>query len=127
MLRMVSYFRRSQSGQIMCYLNRTYHVLLTARRDALDTTLGRAYREAMDVIPIKPERKAQLEEYAQRRGQDPAAALDDALAEYLEWERQDFEQAVEGIRRGHEDVKAGRTQPIEEALEELRVKHGLPR
>src|SRR5271157_3769289 len=29
MLRMVSYFRRSQSGQIMCYLNRTYHVLLT--------------------------------------------------------------------------------------------------
>jgi hypothetical protein len=32
----------------------------------------------MDVIPIKPERKAQLEEYAQRRGQDTAAALDDA-------------------------------------------------
>ncbi len=94
---------------------------------ALDTTLGRAYREAMDVIPIKPERKAQLEEYAQRRGQDPAAALDDALAAYLEWERQDFEQAVDGIRQGYEDVKAGRTQPIEEALEELRVKHGLPR
>ena len=65
----------------------------------------------MDVIPIKPERKAQLEEYAQRRGQDPAAALDDALAAYLEWERQDFEQTVEGIRQGYEDVKAGRTQP----------------
>ena len=81
----------------------------------------------MDVIPIKPERKAQLEEYAQRRGQDPAAALDKALAEYLEWERQDFEQAVEGIQQGYEDVKAGRTQPIEEALEELRLKHGLPR
>jgi len=80
----------------------------------------------MDVIPIKPERKAQLEEYAQRRGQDPAAALDDALAAYLEWERQDFEQAVDGIRQGYQDVKAGRTQPIAEALEELRVKHGLP-
>ena len=26
---MVSYFRRPQSGQITCYLNRTYHVLLT--------------------------------------------------------------------------------------------------
>ena len=36
----------------------------------------------MDVIPIKPERKAQLEEYAQRRGQDTAAALDHALAEF---------------------------------------------
>ena len=44
----------------------------------------------MDMIPLKPERKAQLEEYAKRRGQDPAAALDDALAIYLEWERQDF-------------------------------------
>jgi hypothetical protein len=26
----------------------------------------------MDMIPLKPERKAQLEEYAKRRGQDPA-------------------------------------------------------
>jgi predicted transcriptional regulator len=65
----------------------------------------------MDTIPLKPERKAQLEEYAQRRGQDPAIALDEALAAYLEWERQDFEESVEGIRRGHEDVKAGRTRP----------------
>jgi predicted transcriptional regulator len=81
----------------------------------------------MDVIPIKPERKAQLEEYAQRRGQDTAAALDDALAEYLEWERTDYQEAVEGIRQGHEDLKAGRTQSADEAFEELRVKHGLPR
>ena len=44
----------------------------------------------MDKIPLKPERKAQLEEYAQRRGQDPAIALDEAQAAYLEWERQDF-------------------------------------
>ena len=29
MLGMVSYSRRPKSGQIMCYLNRTYHVLLT--------------------------------------------------------------------------------------------------
>jgi predicted transcriptional regulator len=80
----------------------------------------------MDVIPIKPERKAQLEAYAQRRGQDTAAALDEALAEYLAWEQQDFQEAVEGIRQGYEDVKARRTQSAEEALEELRVKHGLP-
>ena len=57
----------------------------------------------MDMIPLKPERKAQLEEYAKRRGQDPATALDDALAVYLEWESQDFAEATEGIRRGHED------------------------
>jgi len=80
----------------------------------------------MDVIPIKPERKAQLEEYAQRRGKDTATALDDALADYLGWERQDFHEAVEGIRQGFSDVKAGRTQSAGEAFEELRVKHGLP-
>ena len=81
----------------------------------------------MDVIPIKPERKAQLEAYALRRGQDTVAALDEALAEYLEWEHHDFEEAVDGIRQGCEDVKAGRTQSAEEGFEELRVKHGLPR
>jgi len=81
----------------------------------------------MDVIPIKPERKAQLEEYAQRHGQDPAAALDDALAEFLEREWQDYDEAVSAIRRGYEDVKAGRTRPAAEFLEEIREKHGFPR
>ena len=81
----------------------------------------------MDVIPITPERKAQLEEYAQRRGQDTAAALDDALAAYLEWERTDYQEAVEGVRRGYEDVKAGRTRPAADFLDELRDKHGFPR
>jgi predicted transcriptional regulator len=81
----------------------------------------------MDAIPIKPERKAQLEEYAQRHGQDTAAALDEVLAEYLEWEREDYEKSVAAIRRGHEDVKAGRARPAAEFLEELREKHGFPR
>ena len=81
----------------------------------------------MDVIPIKPERKAQLEEYAQRHGQDTAAALDEALAEYLEWERQDYEESVAAISRGYEVLKAGRTRPAAEFLQELREKHGFPR
>jgi predicted transcriptional regulator len=81
----------------------------------------------MDLMPLKPERKAQLDEYAQRHGQDPAVALDEALAAYLEWERQDFEAAVEGIRKGHEEVKAGRTRPAADFLSEMRRKHGIPR
>jgi predicted transcriptional regulator len=81
----------------------------------------------MDSIHLKPERRAQLVEYAQRRGQDPESALDEALETYLEWERQDYQEAVAAIQEGCEDLKAGRTQPAEEALEELRVKHGLPR
>jgi predicted transcriptional regulator len=81
----------------------------------------------MDMIPLKPERKAQLEEYAKRRGQDPATALDDALATYLEWERQDFADAVEGIRHSYDDVKAGHTRPATEFLANLHRKHDLPR
>jgi len=38
----------------------------------------------MEVIPIKPERKAQLDDYAQRHGQDVTDALDEALALYLD-------------------------------------------
>jgi predicted transcriptional regulator len=60
----------------------------------------------MDTVPITPEREA--------------------LANDLEWDRQDYDEAVEGIREGYEDVKAGRTQPVEDMLEELRIKDGLP-
>jgi predicted transcriptional regulator len=81
----------------------------------------------MDMIPLKPERKAQLEEYAKRRGQDPATALDEALAAYLEWEGQDFAEAAEGIRHGYQDLRAGRTRPATEFLTDLRRKHDLPR
>jgi predicted transcriptional regulator len=81
----------------------------------------------MEVARIRPERKAQLEDYAQRQGQDVTDALDEALAAYLGWERADYQEAAEGIRQGYEDVEAARTQPAEEAFEELRLKHGLPR
>ena len=81
----------------------------------------------MDMVPLKPERKAQLDDYAKRHGQDTAAALDDVLADYLEWEQQDYREAVDGIRQGHADYKAGRTKSVEEVFQELREKHGLPR
>jgi hypothetical protein len=74
----------------------------------------------MDMIPLKPERKAQLEKYAKRRGQEPAAALDEAPAAYLEWERQDFAEAVEGIGSGYQDLKAGRSRPASRFLADLR-------
>lgn len=81
----------------------------------------------MEMIPMKPERKAELEDYAQRHGQDEIAALDDVLADYFAWEKQDYREAVEGIQRGYEDMQAGRVQPMEEFFEDLRVEHGFPR
>jgi predicted transcriptional regulator len=79
-----------------------------------------------DAIPLKPERRAQLEDYAQRHGQDSAAALDDLLADYFAWEEQDYQASVEAIRRGNEDVKAGRTKPAAEVHRSMRQKYGFP-
>jgi predicted transcriptional regulator len=81
----------------------------------------------MDMMPITAERKAQLDDYAQRHGQAPDEALDEVLADALEWERQDYQEAVEGIRQGYAEFKAGKARPVEESFEELREKHGLPR
>ena len=81
----------------------------------------------MDAVPVKPERLAQLEEFARRRGRSTADALDDVLADYLEWERQDYQEAVEGVRQGYEDVKAGRTKAADQFLDDFARRHGLPR
>jgi predicted transcriptional regulator len=85
------------------------------------------YRRSMQTVPVKPERLAQLEELAKRRGKSTADALDDVLADYLEWERQDYQEAVEAVRQGVEDVKAGRTKPADRFLDEFAREHGLPR
>ena len=81
----------------------------------------------MNTIPLRPDRQAELEEFARRRGKTPADALDEALATYLEWEQQDFEEAVRGIQQGHDDVKAGRTRPSNEFLRDIRQKNGISR
>ena len=78
-------------------------------------------------LPVSAERLAQLEDFARRRGKDTTAALDEALAEYLDWERQDYQEAVEGVRRGLEDVKDGRTEPADTFLDAFARKPGLPR
>jgi predicted transcriptional regulator len=76
-------------------------------------------------LRLSPERQAQLDEYAQRHGQDPSAALDEVLAAALGADHQDYSEAVEGIRRGYESMKAGRTRPAAEFLAELREKYGF--
>jgi predicted transcriptional regulator len=76
-------------------------------------------------VYLSPECQAKLDDYAQRHDRSPEAALDEVLAAALEWERQDYQEAVEGIRQGYADLRAGRTGPIEETFTQLREKHGL--
>jgi predicted transcriptional regulator len=114
------------AGSRKCAARRVVEAQRAVGRN-VDTKQQNLYCWGMDMVPLSPERKAQLDDYAQRHGQDTAAALDDALATYLEWERQDYREAVGGIRQGYADFQAGRIRPAEEAFEELREKHGLPR
>ena len=51
---------------------------------------------------------AELEEFVRRRGQSTADALDDVLADYLEWERQDYQEVLEAVRQRLEDCAPGR-------------------
>jgi predicted transcriptional regulator len=81
----------------------------------------------MQTLPVKSERLAQLEEFARRRGKSTADALDAVLADYLDWERQDYQEAVEAVRQGLEDAKAGRTKLAEQFLDEFARERGLPR
>ena len=78
----------------------------------------------MEMMPVKPERKAQLEAFAREHGRDAAAILDDAIEAYMK-NALDYDKTIQPALEGYEDVKAGRTEPLEECLEDLRVEHGF--
>ena len=111
------------------WLGLAHRALRDCRREGrhVDSQASNLYFRSMQTLPVKSERLAQLEEFARRRGKSTAEALDDVLADYLEWERQDYQEAVDGVRQGLEDVKADRTKPAEQFFDEFARKHGLPR
>jgi len=76
-----------------------------------------------DTVTLKPERKAQLEEFARKHGKDPAEALDEALAAYFDSEQRDFEEAVAGNPARPRRCARGTPSSSSGFLDELRVKH----
>lgn len=76
-------------------------------------------------ILLKPERLAQLAEYADLHGQSPTDALDDLLAALLEREATEYQETVEAALGSYEDMKAGRTKPAEQVYDSVRAKHGV--
>src|SRR5262252_1149858 len=52
MLAMLSHPRRPQSGHLMCYLNRTYHVLPTPDFQSLDFPLNEDYSPTVSGKPV---------------------------------------------------------------------------
>ncbi len=68
----------------------------------------------MEMMPVSSERKAQLEKYAHRHGQEPVAPLDELLANYS-MGAPGLQRNREAALAAYEEVKAGRK------------KDGLPR
>ncbi len=77
-------------------------------------------------VTLSPEAEAKLFEKAARQGKDVATVAAELLASVLEWEAQDYEEAVEGIQRGLDDFEAGRFRSFEEFAEEQLRKYDLP-
>jgi hypothetical protein len=61
----------------------------------------------MEMMPVKPERKAQLEAYAERHGKDAVTALDEVLADYLAADQQEYDDTVKAVTEGYESVRRG--------------------
>jgi hypothetical protein len=78
----------------------------------------------MQNLPLKPERKAEVEAYAKLHDQTPEDALDYLVAAQLAWEKREFYDTVQSALRGYEDVKDGRTKPAGEVREAPRRKSG---
>jgi predicted DNA-binding protein len=77
-------------------------------------------------VTLRPERIAELEEFARKQGRDAALIVDDALETYMA-DARDYDETVQAALEGYEDVKAGRVQPIADFFDDLRVEHGFPR
>lgn len=60
------------------------------------------------VINLSPELEVLLRDKAARQGQEVNFMVSELLAEALEWEKQDLEEAIEGIQEGLKDFEAGR-------------------
>ncbi|MFN6566232.1 hypothetical protein [Dendronalium sp. ChiSLP03b] len=51
------------------------------------------------VVTLSPELEAQLRDKAARQGQDVSVVASELLANILEWETQDLEEAIKGIQQ----------------------------
>jgi predicted transcriptional regulator len=88
--------------------------------------LDRGSKSMAIVITLTPEEEAKLHRKAARQGKDVAIVAAELLASALEWEAQDYEEAIAGIQGGLDDFEAGRSRSFDEFAEEQRRKYNLP-
>lgn len=59
------------------------------------------------VVTLNPELEALLQDKAVRQGQDISLVASQLLANVLQWEEQDSEEAIQGIQHGLDNFEAG--------------------
>ncbi len=74
-------------------------------------------------ITLDQDTESMLREKALREGTEPDAVANMLLADVLEADAREYQQSVAAIR---EALESGPGKPIEQYIEEQRVKHGYP-
>jgi predicted transcriptional regulator len=77
------------------------------------------------VITLSSELETLLLDRAAWRGQKVGFVASELLADVLEWQEQDSEEAVKGIQQGLDDFEVGRFRDFQEFAEEQRLKYNL--
>ncbi len=77
------------------------------------------------VINLSPELEILLRDKAARQGQEVDFMATELLAKALEWEKQDLEEAIQGIQEGLKDFEVGRFRSFQNFAEEQQRKYNL--
>ena len=77
-------------------------------------------------VTLSPELEALLRDKAARLGENVDIVASQLLANALEWEVQDSQEAIKGIQQGLDDFEAGRFRSFDEFAEEQPRKYNLP-
>ncbi len=77
------------------------------------------------VVTLSPELEALLLDKAARRGQDVSLVASELLASILAWDKQDSEEAIQGIQHGLDDFESGQCRSFQDFAEEQRRKYNL--
>lgn len=77
------------------------------------------------VISLSPEMEERLRQKAIQQGQDINILATQLLANVLEWELQDSQEAIAGVQKGLDDFAHGRFRSFDDFAQEQRQKYNL--
>jgi hypothetical protein len=78
------------------------------------------------VVTLNPRLEALLHSRATKQGQDVDLVVSELLANILDWEEKDSEEAIKGIQTGLDDFESGRYRSFQDFAEEHRHRYNLP-